>query len=98
MNAQEIRAALETKRNTLEYLILQMWCKAIDHSRCEETPVPAIQKLIADTRAIMRDACFPPTYQHEFFVALRERLKAYSLGHPTTKRIIDLLEIETEFN
>jgi hypothetical protein len=98
MTRQEISNALESKRNSLEYLIFQMWCRTLDYSRAREIPAEAIQSLIADTRALMTDECFPPTYQHDFFVVLRDRLKAYSLGHPTTKRLIDLLDIELEFN
>lgn len=86
-------------RATVEDMIFQMWMRCIDRAtNYDSIPTEAIQKLMADTRAIAADAGWPGTYTHDFFVVLAKLLKAGTLGHPTTKQIIRLLEIETEFN
>lgn len=83
---------------SLEDMILRMWERCAEDTADYEIPVEAIQKLIRDTRRIAAAAGWPVTYTHDFFVTLKDTLKARTQGHPTTLRIIRLLEIETEFN
>ena len=85
--------------DTLEDLIFDMWQDCINSAASyDDVPMDAVQKLIADTRRIATDAGWPATYTHDFCKALADLLKRATLGHPTTKKIIRLLEIETEFN
>lgn len=84
---------------TAEDLIFDLWRKCLDDiADYDSVPIEAVQKLIAESRKIAADAGWPATYAHNFFVGLKDLLKRGSLGHPTTKQIIRLLEIETEFN
>jgi hypothetical protein len=88
-----------TGQATLEEMLFHLWRDCLDAaSDYSSVPIEAIQKLIAETRKIAADAGWPATYTHDFFVSLAKLLKAGSVGHPTTKQIIRLLEIETEFN
>lgn len=83
---------------TLEDMILRMWQRCIDDAADYDVPVEVVQKLITNTRKVVADVGWPATYTHDFFVSLKDQLKARSVGHPTTRQIIRLLEIETEFN
>jgi hypothetical protein len=86
-------------QNTVEYQILTMWQHCIDSAAdYAAVPIEAVQRLITDTRKIMVDASWPVVYQRNFFVGLKDQLRAGTVGHPTTTQIIRLLEIETEFN
>ena len=86
-------------RATLEEMIFRMWGDCVDAAmECDTVSTEAIQKLLAETRKVVADAGWPATYSHDFFVGLAKLLKAGTLGHPTTKQIIRLLEIETEFD
>ena len=85
--------------STLEDMIFVMWRDCIDAvPDFAAVPVSAIQVLIASTQKMMTDAGWPPVYQHNFLMELKNTLKALTLGHPTTRRFIDLLEIELECN
>lgn len=97
----EMQTQSRATQASLEEMVLEMWTRCIDGVTDEnyrELPVEAVQKLIADTRKIVTVAGWPATYTHDFFVGLAKFLKTGTLGHPTTKQIIRLLEIETEFN
>jgi hypothetical protein len=84
---------------TLEEMLFVLWRDCLDSvADYDRVPTEAIQNLITETRRIAADAGWPATYTQDFFVDLAKVLKARSLGHPTTKQIIWLLEIETEFN
>ena len=86
-------------RSSLEDMIFCMWRDCMDAvPDFAQVPIPAIQTLIASTRSIMTDAGWPAVYQHDFLMNLKNTLKAVTLGHSTTRRIIDLLEIELECN
>lgn len=88
-----------TPENTLEAMIYKMWTDCLDKvSDHFLMPLENVQKLVSDTRKIVADAGWPAAYTHDFFVGLKNELKAGSLGHPTTKRLIRLLEIELELN
>ena len=80
-------------------MIFDMWVSCLDAvPDFSKVPITAIQTLIASTRSIMTDAGFPAVYQHNFLMQLKNTLKKLTLGHPTTRRFIDLLEIELESN
>ena len=84
---------------TLEDLIMSMVEKCVNSAAAYDSlPMEAVQKLFADVRKLMTDAGWPAIYQHNFFVTVRNTLKARTQGHPTTLQIIRLLEVETEFN
>ena len=86
-------------QQSLEDMVFETWRACIDSvAEYDSVPIEAIQKLIADTRSIAGDAGWPAVYTHDFLTALARILKAESMGHPTTKQIIRLLEIETEYN
>lgn len=86
-------------QTTLEDMIFKLWADCVESVQdYAQIPTSAIQQLIGQTRKLMTDANWPPVYQHNFFVQLKDILKAKTLGHPTTDQIIRLLEIETEFN
>lgn len=86
-------------QQTLETMIYKMWTDCLDNVPDHFLmPLENVQKLVSDTRKIVADAGWPAAYSHDFFVGLKNDLKAGSLGHPTTLQLIRLLEIETEFN
>ncbi len=86
-------------QETLENMICELWQKCIDCATdYGDVPVDVVQKLIADTRKVASDAGWPAEYTHNFFVGLRRVLASVTAGHPTTQRIINMLEIETEFD
>jgi hypothetical protein len=84
---------------TLEDLIMQTVTDCVDSAVAYDSlPIEAVQRLFADVRKLMTEAGWPAMYQHNFFVTVKNTLKARTFGHPTTLQIIRLLEIETEFN
>jgi hypothetical protein len=84
---------------TLEDMIMSMVQDCVNSAAAYDSlPIEAAQKLFADVRKLMTENNWPAVYQHNFFVTVKNTLKARTYGHPTTLQIIRLLEIETEFN
>ena len=84
---------------TLEDMIMSMVEKCVNSAAAYDSlPMEAAQKLFADVRKLMTEAGWPAIYQHNFFVTVKDTLKARTHGHPTTLQVIRLLEVETEFN
>ncbi len=83
---------------TLEGLIAREWAGMI--LECEDhtiNPEP-IRDVIAKSRALMREAKWPPTYEHKFLALLRNDLTALTFGHPVTRQFVQLLNLELESN
>lgn len=84
--------------NTLEGMIarelVSMICECEDHTINLE-PITAV---ISRCCELMRDAGWPPVYQHNFLMRLRRDLTELTHGHPVTRQFVEMLEIETEFN
>jgi hypothetical protein len=84
--------------NTLEGMIARKWVQMISESECHTINPEPIRDVIRKSRALMRAACWPPTYQHLFLTQLRNDLTELTEGHPVTRQFITLLDLELEFN
>jgi hypothetical protein len=71
-----------------------MICECEDHT----INLEPIQGVIARSRALMREAGWPPPYEHNFLLRLRNDLTALTHAHPVTRQFIQLLTVELEFN
>jgi hypothetical protein len=84
--------------NTLEGMIAREWVSMI--RECEDhtiNPEP-IAAVIATSRALMRDAGWPATYQHDYLVRLRDDLTELTQAHPVTRQFVQLLTNRLESN
>jgi hypothetical protein len=84
--------------NTLEGMIARKWVQMISESECHTINQEPIREVIQKSRALMRAASWPPTYQHLFLAQLRDDLTELTEGHPVTRQFITLLDLELEFN
>jgi len=99
LRENDMNAPTQSRVTTLEDMIFLMWRDILDAvPDFAKVPVEAVQVLITSTKSMMTDAGWPAVYQHDFLMSLKNTLKAGTLGHPTTMRIINLLEIELECN
>jgi hypothetical protein len=85
-------------KNSLEGLIAREWVLMITELTDHTINWEPISDVISHARGLMRDAGWPPAYQHNFLVQLRNDLTALTHGHPVTRQFVQMLEIETEFN
>ena len=82
--------------NTLEGLIAREWVSMI--RACEDhtiNPEP-ISEVISRSRALMREAGWSATYEHNFLLKLRNDLTELTQAHPVTRQFIALLDLELE--
>lgn len=84
--------------NTLEGLIAREWVSMITEIEDHTINLEPISAVISKARAMMREAGWPPAYEHNFLVQLRNDLTALTHGHLVTRQFVQMLEIETEFN
>lgn len=84
--------------NTLEGLIAREWVSMICECEDHKINLEPISEVISSSRALMRDAGWPPTYQHNFLMQLRNDLTELTRGHPVTRQFIQLLTIGLEFD
>jgi hypothetical protein len=83
--------------NTVEGIIARSWVQMI--CECEDARInlEPIQAVIDDARALMTENGWPPMYQHNFLVQLRNDLTELTHAHPVTRQFVQMLTIETEF-
>jgi len=83
---------------TLEGLIAREWASMIleceDHTINEEP----IRDVIAKSRVLMREAGWPPIYEHKFLALLRDDLTALTFVHPVTRQFVQILTTQLESN
>jgi len=84
--------------NTLEGMIAREWVSMICECEDHTINLEPISEVISQSRALMREAGWPPLYQHKVLVQLRNDLTELTHGHPVTRQFIQLLTIELEFN
>ena len=84
--------------NTLEGMIARTLVDLITECEDFQINLEPITEVISRCRALMRDAGWPPVYQHNFLTQLRLDLTELTRGHPVTRQFVKMLEIETEFN
>lgn len=84
--------------NTLEGIVAREWASMI--LECEDHTINAepIREVIARSRCLMRDAGWPPLYEHSFLELLRNDLTALTFGHPVTRQFVQILTSQLEFN
>lgn len=84
--------------NTLEGLIARSLVGMITECEDHTINLEPISEAISRCRALMREAKWPPTYEHNFLVQLKNDLTELTHGHPVTRQFVTMLEIETETN
>jgi hypothetical protein len=84
--------------NTLEGLIARELVQMITECEDHQINIEPITDILSRCRALMCEAGWPPVYQHNFLVQLRNDLTALTQGHPVARQFVTMLEIETEFN
>lgn len=84
--------------NTLEGLIARALVGMITECEDHTINLEPITEALSRCRALMREAQWPPVYQHNYLVRLRNDLTELTRAHPVTRQFVQLLEIETEFN
>lgn len=84
--------------NTLEGLIAREWVSMIRECEDHTINLEPIQEAIAHSRALMREAGWPATYEHNFLIQLRNDLTELTHAHPVTRQFLQMLTIELECN
>lgn len=84
--------------NTLEGQIAREWVSMI--SECEDSAInlEPIQEVISRSRALMREAGWPATYEHAFLLQLRNDLTELTHGHPVARQFYAVLTNTLEMN
>lgn len=85
--------------NTLEGAIAREWVSMI--CECDgllSNPEKPVRIVLTQTRALISDAGWTPTYQHKFLVQLRNDLTELTCGHAVTRQFIEILNRELEAN
>jgi hypothetical protein len=84
--------------DTLEGLIAREWASMI--LECEDPAInlEPIRAMIEKSRAMMRNAGWPPTYQHKFLLLLRNDITALPFGHPVARQFCEVLTTQLEAN
>ena len=84
--------------NTLEGVIARSWVAMIAEIEDFQINLEPIQVVIDDARRMMREAGWPPIYQYNYLVQLRNDLTELTRCHPVTRQFVQMLTIELEFN
>lgn len=87
------------EQDQIKEMLWQKWMDCLNDtpSPDDDRIIAPIQKLIATTRDIMREAGRDTVNQHNFFATLLFHVRRV-LKHPPTSHFVRFLQIETEFD